>query len=314
MPAASWSMLDAVLAHLGGDERRDTPTACSSPDFDSVTGRCLRSLLSTPEPFCAAAVHEHQRDVLDRARRRSRAGPRPTPRAGPRAPRTTTQRVLENSDGAASSPSVASERSAPRVSENSASPSWRRTASRTARTVRSLRNSSLPVTRVTRPRTSAGEGPAMVRPACHSATDTSRRDPVRACGVVASRSREGLLVVGQVAARRSSSTVQRGSPVSAAFDQAAHLRSPRRAGPRRRCGTRPGRRRRPDRVVVRPPARPVVSPVAAERGGDRGTDLGRVDVAEPQRGPGARGRRAFPRALARPPTIDPIRRRPPRRP
>ena len=39
------------------------------------------------------------------ARRRSRAGRRRTPRAGSPAPRTTTQRVVENSDGAASSPS-----------------------------------------------------------------------------------------------------------------------------------------------------------------------------------------------------------------
>ena len=84
-----------------------------------------------------AAVHQHQRDVVGRARRRSRAGRRRTPRAGPPGPRTTTQRVAENSDGAASSPSAASVRSAAAVSENSASASWARTAARTPTTVRS---------------------------------------------------------------------------------------------------------------------------------------------------------------------------------
>ena len=104
------------------------------------------------------------------ARRRSRAARRRTRRAGSPATRTTTQRVLENSDGADSSPSSARVSPAAAVSESSASASWRRTASRTAATVRSLRNSSLPVTRVTRPRTSSARGRALVR--------SSTRQPV----------------------------------------------------------------------------------------------------------------------------------------
>src|SRR6476659_3946911 len=65
--------------------------------------------------------------------------------------------MLENSEGAASSPSAASVRSAPRLSASSASASYPRTALRTALTVRSLRNSSLPVTKITLPSGSAAE-------------------------------------------------------------------------------------------------------------------------------------------------------------
>src|SRR3546814_220790 len=69
--------------------------------------------------------------------------------------------VLEKSEGAASSPSVASDRSPPCASENSASPSTAFTAALDSTTVRSLRNSSGPVTRVTLPNTSTAPLPAI---------------------------------------------------------------------------------------------------------------------------------------------------------
>src|SRR6187200_2878616 len=75
--------------------------------------------------------------------------------------RTTTQRVVENSDGALSSPRVAIVSWSAEVSLSSASVSWARTADRTWTIVRSARNSSGPVTRVTRPSTSDATGPAI---------------------------------------------------------------------------------------------------------------------------------------------------------
>src|SRR3546814_18439205 len=69
--------------------------------------------------------------------------------------------VLEKSEGAASSPSVASDRSPPCASENSASPSTAFTAALDSTTVRSLRNSSGQVTRVTLPNTSTAPLPAI---------------------------------------------------------------------------------------------------------------------------------------------------------
>jgi hypothetical protein len=77
-----------------------------SSDFTSVTVASLRSLVSTPLSLLAAAVHQHQRDVVGRACavvEQALDG-----LVGQvLEPRTTTQRVLEKSDGAASSPSVA---------------------------------------------------------------------------------------------------------------------------------------------------------------------------------------------------------------
>src|SRR3546814_6212516 len=70
-------------------------------------------------------------------------------------------RVLEKSEGAASSPSVASDRAPPCASENSAYPSTAFTAALDSTTVRSLRNSSGPVTRVTLPNTSTAPLPAI---------------------------------------------------------------------------------------------------------------------------------------------------------
>src|SRR3546814_19789659 len=60
------------------------------------------------------------------------------------------QRTAENSDGADSSPRVASVRSEADASASSASASYALTAERTCSTVRAPRNPSLPVNRMTR--------------------------------------------------------------------------------------------------------------------------------------------------------------------
>ena len=128
----------------------------------------------------------------------------------------------------------------------------------------------------------------MVRPACHSPRTRSRAarsgqrgggEPL-ARGPAPARSGRGAL---------EPTSVHRVVAGQRRVDQAAHLGSSAGGATKTVRNSRPADRRRPDVVVVRPPARPVVSPVPAERGGDRRTDLGRVDVAEPQ--PGLRARR-----------------------
>jgi hypothetical protein len=105
-------------------------------------------------------VHQHQGDVVGGLLRVSDdAVDDSSGRSSNR--RTTTQRVVENSDGALSSPSVAIVSWSAEVSLSSASVSWARTADLTWTIVRSARNSSGPVTKVTRPSTSDAAGPAM---------------------------------------------------------------------------------------------------------------------------------------------------------
>ena len=84
-----------------------TPRACSEADFTSVTVAQLAEPGEQAAALLATGVHEHQPDVLRRARPRSRAGRRGRRRAGPPARARTTQRIDENSEGAARSPSTA---------------------------------------------------------------------------------------------------------------------------------------------------------------------------------------------------------------
>ena len=126
-PAASLSMAAPWRADLGATKPGNSE-GFSSPDFDSVTVRQLAQLGEHAGALGPAAVHQHQRDVLDGRRGVAEQARRPTPRGGPRGRGRPRSGWLENSDGADISPSEASVRSEPRVSVTSASASWARTA------------------------------------------------------------------------------------------------------------------------------------------------------------------------------------------
>ena len=130
-PAASLSIV-APWRRTSAATNDGNSEALSSPDFDSVTGPSLRSLVEHAAALRAAAVHQHQRRRPRPARRRSRAGRRPTPRGGSPGrgrPRSGCSRTATAPPSPPASPGVSSAAS---VSASSASASWPRTASRTA--------------------------------------------------------------------------------------------------------------------------------------------------------------------------------------
>ncbi len=174
-------------------------------------------------------------------------------------PRTITQRIEEKSDGAARSPRAAIPIWSALVSVTSDSGSAARTAVIAADTVRWLRNSSGPVTKVTWPRMSDACGFAMVPTPSHMPPTEPRHSPGR-------RSRVAWWV-----------------------------RRHERTSPSRRARTRPDpprQHRRPTRhqrrsSVARPHRRPLPRP-ASDRPGRHGNRL-----AVPRRDPAPRrGREA----------------------
>ena len=149
--------------------------ARSSSDLTSVTPSQLAEPGQHPRALLPAAVHEHdgdvvggRRGVLQQAVHRLlgevlQAAHHDAARGGEERGRRQLAEL-----GQAQARWPGSRRSRPRRR-------GRRTAARTPTTVRSERNSSLPVTRVTRPRTSAGVGPRMVRSLAHRADSSGRR-------------------------------------------------------------------------------------------------------------------------------------------
>ena len=157
--------------------------ARSSSDFTSVTPASLRSLVSTPEPFwpppctsTSATSSAGRRGVVEQAvdGLLGEVLQAAHDHAAGRGEQRRRGQLAELRPGV---------RPEACVSESSASSSWRRTASRTPTTVRSERNSSLPVTRVTRPSTSAAAvGPAHGGSLSHAADAPPERRSARGDG------------------------------------------------------------------------------------------------------------------------------------